>query len=145
MSPKARIVKLIDRRLPAVLYRRQQTLGAELTEAQKTQHYLIVSMLDNHLYWVMSYSRWQDDDYWPEFKNAFLQTMPELSEDDLNKFKQYNIQKYQYQGIGRYSPEQVYAQGIADLAAISSLLGSQQYMFGDMIHCIDACVYGFLS
>src|SRR5690348_10371118 len=42
-------------------------LDRDLSEAQKNIHFLITRMLDNHLYWVMSYSRWQDDKFWPLF------------------------------------------------------------------------------
>lgn len=38
-------------------------LDNDLTVQQKTNHFLITRMLDNHLYWVMSYSRWQDERY----------------------------------------------------------------------------------
>ena len=42
------------------------TIDAALTQAQRTQDLLVTRMLDD-LYWVMSYSRWQDERYWPAF------------------------------------------------------------------------------
>lgn len=79
-------------------------------------------MLDNHLYWVMSYSRWQDEQFWPLFKTAFLTQLPELSESTLETVRKYNIEKYYYQGIGRYSKEEIYQSGIDDLQSIDFLL-----------------------
>lgn len=43
-------------------------LDHDLTEVQKNIHFLTTRMLDNHMYWVMSYSRWQDEQFWPLFK-----------------------------------------------------------------------------
>jgi len=38
----------------------------ELTAAQRDASHLITRMLDD-LYWVMSYSRWRDERFWPAF------------------------------------------------------------------------------
>ena len=40
------------------------TIDAALTPAQRTTNLLVTRMLDD-LYWVMSYSRWKDERYWP--------------------------------------------------------------------------------
>ncbi|STX29005.1 Uncharacterised protein [Legionella beliardensis] len=122
-----------------------KNLDTDLTAAQKNLHFLVTSMLDNHLYWVMSYSRWQDDACWPLFKAEFLRNLPELSADDLEKFRTYNIEKYHYQGIGRYSAEDIYQAGVADLKAISFLLEDNDFIFGNTVHALDACCYGFLA
>src|SRR5580704_8761578 len=44
------------------------TLDAALTSVQRDMDHLIVRMLDD-LYWVMSYSRWKDEDFWPAFRD----------------------------------------------------------------------------
>src|SRR6185437_14569907 len=43
----------------------------KLTAAQRDIGWLITRMLDD-LYWVMSYSRWKDDRFWPAFSRALL-------------------------------------------------------------------------
>ena len=45
------------------------TIDAALTPAQRDTDLLITRMLDD-LYWVMSYSRWKDERYWPAFRDA---------------------------------------------------------------------------
>ena len=40
-----------------------------LTAAQRDTNHLIARMLDD-LYWVMSYSRWKDEQFWPAFREA---------------------------------------------------------------------------
>ncbi|WP_454782126.1 glutathione S-transferase family protein [Legionella sp. WA2022007384] len=120
-------------------------LDHNLTEEQKNIHFFINRMLDNHLYWVMSYSRWQDEQFWPSFKAEFLKQHSELSEASLEQVRKYNIEKYHYQGIGRYSTTEIYQSGIDDLQAILYLLGDKNYLFGNKVHTVDACCYGFLA
>jgi glutathione S-transferase len=45
------------------------TIDAELNQRQRDLSHLITRMLDD-LYWVMSYSRWKDERYWPAFRDA---------------------------------------------------------------------------
>ncbi|PWY56775.1 glutathione S-transferase [Legionella qingyii] len=120
-------------------------LDQDLTEEQKNIHFLITRMLDNHLYWVMSYSRWQDEQCWPLFKAEFLKQLSELSDASLEQVRKYNIEKYHYQGIGRYSTKDIYQSGIDDLRAILNILGDKDYIFGNKVHTLDACCYGFLA
>lgn len=120
-------------------------LDKDLTKQQKNIYFLITRMLDNHLYWVMSYSRWQDEQFWPSFKAAFLTQLHELSEITLEKVRQYNIEKYHYQGIGRYSKEEIYQSGVADLESLVFHLDNNLFLFGEKVHSLDACCYGFLA
>jgi hypothetical protein len=78
-------------------------------------------MLDD-LYWVMSYSRWKDERYWKAFHDALLREHPHLTEEGLAKAKAYNLQRYYYQGIGRYDPDAVMARGLADLEALARIV-----------------------
>jgi len=58
-----------------------------LTTAQRdTNSHLITRMLDD-LYWVMSYSRWKDERFWPAFCDALRREHPILTEAALRKRK----------------------------------------------------------
>ncbi|MCA1402242.1 glutathione S-transferase C-terminal domain-containing protein [Bradyrhizobium sp. BRP56] len=120
------------------------TLDAALTPAQRTTNLLITRTLDD-LYWVMSYSRWQDARYWPQFRDALKREHPALTDDGLMKAKEFNAQRYYYQGIGRFEPNAAMARGLADLAALASLIPSQGYVHGDRPTTIDAGIYGFVA
>ena len=115
-----------------------------LTAAQHDTHLLIRRMLDD-LYWVMSYSRWSDDRFWPLFRDAFLKAHPALSADALETARKYNFQRYHYQGIGRYEPAAVYERGVADLATLAHLMPESGSMFGPKPTSIDAAIYGFVA
>jgi glutathione S-transferase len=120
------------------------TIDAALTPAQRAQDLLITRMLDD-LYWVMSYSRWKDERYWPAFRDALLREHSSVTADGLMKAKEYNAQRYYYQGIGRFDPDAAMARGLADLAAIAQVISPQGYVHGDKPTSIDAGLYGFIA
>ena len=120
------------------------TLDAALTEAQRTQNLLITRMLDD-LYWVMSYSRWKDERYWRSFRDALLREHPSLTDEGLSKAKEYNAQRYYYQGIGRYDPDAAMARGLADLAALATMIPAGSYVHGEKPTAVDAGIYGFIA
>ena len=119
-------------------------IDAALTPAQRTTNLLVTRMLDD-LYWVMSYSRWKDERYWPLFRDALLREHPSLTEEGLGKAQAFNAQRYYYQGIGRYDPDAAMARGLADLAAIADLIPPRGYLHGDKPTGIDAGIYGFIA
>jgi glutathione S-transferase len=120
------------------------TLDAALSPAQRTTNLLITRTLDD-LYWVMSYSRWKDECYWHQFRDALKREHPSLTDEGLMKAKEFNAQRYYYQGIGRFEPEAAMARGIADLAALATLIPSHGYVHGDKPTEIDAAIYGFIA
>jgi glutathione S-transferase len=119
-------------------------IDAALTPAQRTTNLLVTRMLDD-LYWVMSYSRWKDERYWPAFRDALLREHPSLTEEGLGKAKAFNAQRYHYQGIGRYDPDAAMARGLADLGAIADLIPQRGYLHGEQPTGIDAGIYGFIA
>jgi glutathione S-transferase-like protein len=93
------------------------TIDANLTPAQRMTNLLVTRMLDD-LYWVMSYSRWKDERFFPAFRDSFMAQHSRIDEAGMNKAREYNAQRYYFQGIGRYAPDQAYARGLADLRGI---------------------------
>jgi glutathione S-transferase len=119
-------------------------IDAALTASQRTTGLLITRMLDD-LYWVMSYSRWKDERYWPAFRDALLREHPSLTADGLAKAQAFNFQRYHYQGIGRYDPDAAMARGLADLGALADLVPARGYVHGEEPTAIDAGIYGFIA
>src|SRR5579875_1694596 len=119
-------------------------IDAGLTPDQADLGLLIRRMLDD-LYWVMSYSRWKDDRFWPLFRDAFLREHANLTEEGLNKAREFNFQRYHYQGIGRYETDQAYARGLADLRVMANLIPAEGFIHGAEPTGIDASVYGFVA
>jgi glutathione S-transferase len=119
-------------------------IDAALSRDQRNLNLLVTRMLDD-LYWVMSYSRWQDERFWPAFRAALMREHPQLTAGGLAKAREFNFQRYHYQGIGRFPPEGVYARGLADLKVLADLVPAQGYMHGPQPASVDAAIYGFIA
>ncbi|MBN3755539.1 glutathione S-transferase family protein [Paraburkholderia sp. Tr-20389] len=119
-------------------------IDAALSQGQTDLDFLVRRTLDD-LYWPMSYSRWRDERYWPAFRDAVLREHADVTASALEAAREYNRQRYHYQGIGRYDPDQVYARGIGDLRVVADLLGDSGFVFGPEPATIDAAIYGFVA
>ena len=119
-------------------------IDAGLTAAQRDTTHLVMRLLDD-LYWVMSYSRWKDEQYWPAFRDALRREHPDLTEEGLLEAKAFNAQRYHYQGIGRFTPAAAYARGLADLQVLAHLVPADGYVHGATPTSVDAGIYGFLA
>jgi glutathione S-transferase len=119
-------------------------IDRKLTRNQRRMALLVRRMLDD-LYWVMSYSRWADERYWPIFRDALLATHATLKPSQLEAARQYNFQRYHYQGIGRYEPVAVYERGVSDLEVLADLLGEGPFLFGEQVHGADTTIHGFVA
>jgi hypothetical protein len=93
----------------------------------------------------MSYSRWKDERYWPKFRDALKREHPHLTDEGLLKAKEFNAQRYYYQGIGRFEPDAAMARGLADLAALAEFVPAGAYVHGKVPSSIDAGIYGFIA
>jgi glutathione S-transferase len=120
------------------------TIDAALGAPERDTSVLITRMLDD-LYWVISYSRWKDERYWPEFRDALMREHPSLTEEGLLKARAFNFQRYHFQGIGRYTPEAAYARGLADLAVLANLVPASGCVHEPKPTSIDAGIYGFIA
>jgi glutathione S-transferase len=120
------------------------SLDQGLDAAERDADLMTLRLLDD-LYWVMSYSRWQDERFWPEFRDALLGQHPGLTPEALDKARAFNFQRYHYQGIGRYAPDAAYARGLADLEVLARLVPADGFLHGPAPRSIDAAVYGFIA
>src|ERR1700752_4117549 len=120
------------------------TIDAALSPAQRATNLLVMRMLDD-LYWVMSYSRWKDERYWPLFRDAPMREHPSLTTEGLLKAREFNFQRYHFQGIGRFAPEAAYARGLADLRVLANVIPAGGYVHGAKPTSIDAGIYGFIA
>ena len=127
-----------------LIRRYELPIDAGLSIQQRDTAHLIGRMLDD-LYWVMSYSRWKDEEFWPGLRDALRREHPQVTDQALVKAREYNSQRYYYQGIGRFTPAAAYARGLADLKVLVDLLPPREYMFGPKPTSIDASIYGFIA
>jgi glutathione S-transferase len=120
------------------------TIDAALAPRERNLNLLVTRLLDD-LYWVMSYSRWKDERYYPAFRAAFMREHPNVTGEGMQKAREYNFQRYHFQGIGRYAPDAAYARGLADLRVLADLVADGAYVHGAAPTSIDAGIYGFIA
>ncbi len=120
------------------------TIDAALGVPERNLSLLLTRLLDD-LYWVMSYSRWKDARYWPAFQSALKREHSSLTDEGLAKAREFNSQRYYFQGIGRYEPQAAYARGLADLGLLADLVPDGAYVHGPNPTSIDAGIYGFIA
>jgi glutathione S-transferase len=119
-------------------------IDAALDMRQRDLSLMITRMLDD-LYWVMSYSRWKDERHWPKFRDALMREHPTLIAEGLQKAREFNFQRYHFQGIGRFAPDAAYARGLADLKVLADLVPASGYVHGPAPTSVDAAIYGFIA
>ena len=131
-----------------IAYLRQtyKDLDADLTEEQRAQGHLLYRLCEQSLYFAMIYSRWVDEDFWPVTKAAFFKDLPAIPRAIVPALSQRGIKKtLHFQGYGRYTKEEIYALGIADIKAIATILAHSPFAAAELPTSYDASVYAFLN
>jgi hypothetical protein len=62
---------------------------------------------------------------------------PSLTREGLLKAREFNCQRYHFQGIDRYAPDAAYARGIANLKVLANLIPGSGYLHGPQPTSID--------
>ncbi len=123
------------------------SLDAKLSPDQHALGHVVRRTLEESAYFTVLYSRWLDDEVWPEIAKAFAPVLPPvIGSFLLNGPIRGGVRKSLFgQGTGRHTREQVHAIGCADTDAIATLLGERAYLFGDSPSSYDAILYGFVA
>lgn len=121
-------------------------LNAHLTDFEKAEAHAWQAMLEEHFYWVMVYSRWIDERYWPTTKKVFFGHLPPIVNTMVPKLIVGNVKKQlEAQGMGRHSESDLYSLGKTDVDALATFLGDKTFMMGDKVCELDAVAYSFMA
>ncbi|MBS0286925.1 MAG: glutathione S-transferase family protein [Proteobacteria bacterium] len=120
-------------------------LDAHLSPLQQGMSLAMQRLIEEHLYWILLYSRWCEDDNWlickPEFfgkkRGFFLNFIAETV-----RKKQFKV-LYAH-GIGRHSSADMYKFGVKDLEALD-ILFTGPFIFGEKPSTLDASLYALLA
>jgi glutathione S-transferase len=92
------------------------------------------------------YSRWIDPSFWPVTRVAVFGGLPPLVRSIAALLVRRQIRRALYlQGMGRHSPAEIYAFGVADIEAVAAQLGERPYVMGYSPSSADATVFAFLA
>lgn len=121
-------------------------LDSRLSATQKATRLAFQRMIEEHLYWVILYSRWIEDDGWEKMKPLYFGELPPFMKAFVPELVRRQFTKViQGHGIGRHHRDDVYQMGKDDVLAISLLLDNQNFILGNEVTSLDATVYGFLA
>lgn len=116
--------------------RNSKDMDAALTPEQRTLSHTTVSMIENHLYWVLFWWRSKYPNRFLKGSQLNVQTaigskMPKSILDLLFKLRFRQGQKrVRAQGLGVHTPEEIEELGKNDIKVLSELLGEKEFFFG---------------
>lgn len=122
------------------------TLDHGLTPVQRATALAITRLLEEHLYWAVLHDRWISAAGWEMTRPAFFDAMPWPLRVIVPRVARRGIRAELHgHGMGRHTPEQIHALGIADVDALAALLGEQDYFLGRQATSVDAIATAFLA
>jgi len=123
------------------------TLDKDLNTEEQAIMVAMQRLLEDSLYWVGMYTRWQyTDENWQANKKAIFGGMPPVIRDIAALvYRKMIIGKQIYgQGTGRHKADEIFHLGKVDLDALSAFLAEKPYFMGDKPTSLDACAFGIL-
>lgn len=117
-----------------------------LDTAQKAVALAFQRLCENHLYFALLHLRWTDDDAFRRGPAQYFAAMPAPLRLIVPALVRRQVRRdLKGHGLGRHSDSDIAAMAGADLAALSTQLGSNRYFLGDQVTGIDAVVFPFVA
>lgn len=121
-------------------------VDAHLTPEQNAIATSLQRMLDEHLYWILMYSRWIEPKSWKIIKPLYFGHMPPVIRTIIpEQIRKGIIKTLHGQGLGRHARDEIYEIGKEDINAITNLLGTKAFLLGENPSSVDACAYAYLA
>lgn len=132
--------------------RYEKDLDAALTQEQRNIAHAMISMLENHLIWVLLSWRSKNPDlmikgYKVNLQHALGSRLPNAVLNFLFKFQfgRKGAKKVKAQGLGVHKPEEIEEFGKQDLKVLSELLADKPFFFGDEPTTLDCVAFSVLA
>jgi glutathione S-transferase len=126
--------------------RRGIDLDRGLSEAERGVAHAFARLADEHLYWVIIYSRWMDDAVFPDFSRQLFAKMPAPLRVIAPPLLRRKVRRSLHiQGLGRHDPKTIYAKGEEDLAATAGYLGDKPFLMGETPRTVDASAFAMVT
>ncbi len=124
----------------------QVTLDDGQSNEDLARAHAIRRMCEEHLYFVMVYSRWMEPENWVKARAEYFKPVPAPIRPLVAAMARRGVrQSLHGQGIGRHSRDQIYEFGSRDIGALAALLDNRDYVLGTEPRSVDASVYGVLA
>jgi glutathione S-transferase len=119
---------------------------AALTGRQQAEAVALQRLFEDHLYFIMAYSRWLDPEGAPTVLRSFLASLPAPMRGAAGALMRGRVRRMlQAQGLGRHEPHEIYEFARVDLEAVAAYLGDKSFFMGEQLTTVDAVAFGFLA
>lgn len=132
--------------------RYEKDLDSALTLEQRLISHAMISMLENHLIWVLLSWRSKNPElmikgYKVNLQHALGSRLPNAVLNFLFKFQfgRKGAKKVKAQGLGVHKPEEIEEFGKQDLKVLSELLADKPFFFGDEPTTLDCVAFSVLA
>ena len=121
-------------------------LNAQLTDEQRATAHAARRMLEESLARILGWTRWLTAENWPATREVAFGKVPAEYRDKISGTARKGFEEVMRRGgIGRHSPAEIQAMGLADIKAVEMLLGSHPYLMGSEPTEVDASAFGILA
>jgi len=119
---------------------------AELTPAVRAEALAFTRLVEESLYWVILYSRWNDPEGWNAILRDFAPLFPLKSGRlVLRLIRRELLAQARKQGSGRHSREEIYSIGTENIDSLAYYLGDKPFFTGAYVVSYDAGFHAFLQ
>lgn len=126
--------------------RQDARLDEGLSAAMRATAFFVRELVEDRLYWQITYMRWGDPAGWAVFKPDLVKYLPwGMRGPVLFMLRRRLLGQMRQRGLSGADPEGAYAQGKAVLDALARLLGDQPYFLGEKPRSLDMSLYAFLA
>lgn len=126
--------------------RQPRHLDDGLSESEQATAFFVRELVEDRLYWQVTYMRWGDPAGWAVFKPELVKFLPlGMRGPVLFLLRRMLLRQMGRQGLVPADPQGAYARGKTVLDALAHLLGDQPYFLGATPRSLDMSLYAFLA
>lgn len=126
--------------------RQARHIDAGLDDARRAIAFFVRGLVEDQLYWQITYMRWGDPTGWAAFEPDLVEYLPwAMRGPALFLLRRSLLRQMKQRGLTPGDAPAAYARGAAVLDALAGLLGGQPYFLGDAPRSLDMSVYAFLA
>lgn len=117
-----------------------------LSASDHATAFFVRELVEERLYWQITYMRWGDPAGWAVFKPDLVRYLPlGMRGPVLFMLRRMLLRQLRQQGLSPADPQGAYARGRAVLDALAGLLNDKTYFLGNEPRTLDMSVYAFLA
>lgn len=126
--------------------RRQTQIDADLSAAERATAFFVRELVEDRLYWQITYMRWGDPAGWAVFKPDLVRYLPALMRGPvLCGLRRMLLRQMRQRSLSAANPQGAYAQGKRVLDALAGFLGDKLFFLGETPRTLDMSLYAFLA